>query len=185
MRKNFGVKTWLYPLPVLIVGSYDGNGVPDAMNAAWGGISGQDQVYMSLLSSHKTVKNILKSGAFTVSPATAKYAAECDYVGIESANNVPDKLGKCGLHTTKSSFVNAPVIDELPLALECELLSYDEETEILVGKIINVCADETVLTDGNVDLAKLNPISVDPVSWNYVRLGAPVAKAFQSGKKFK
>ncbi|MDO4582191.1 MAG: flavin reductase [Bacillota bacterium] len=185
MRKDFGVKYWLYPLPVLIVGSYDENGTPNAMNAAWGGVSAADQVYMSLLSSHKTVRNILKTKAFTVSPATAKYAAECDYVGIESANKVPDKLKRCGLHTTKSAFVNAPLIDELPLTLECELISYDEDTNILIGRIVNVSADEDILTDGAVDVAKLDPIAVDPVSWAYVRLGEPVGKAFHSGEKFK
>ena len=185
MRKNFGVKSWLYPLPVLIIGSYDKNGIPDAMNAAWGGISAENEVYLSLLHSHKTVENILLTKAFTVSPATAGYAAECDYVGIESANKVPDKLEKCGLHTTKSSFVNAPLIDELPMTLECEMVSYDEETEIMVGRIINVSAEETILTDGKIDRTKLDPIAVDPVSWDYVKQGEPVGKAFASGKAFK
>ena len=102
MRKNFGAKPFLYPQPVLIIASYDENGVPDAMNAAWGGISESDQISMCLSPGHKTVKNILARKAFTVSMADAAHVTECDYVGIVSANQVPDKLAKAGFHTTKS-----------------------------------------------------------------------------------
>ena len=128
MRKNFGAKPYTYPQPVLIIASYDENGTPDAMNAAWGGISDDTQISMCLSAGHKTVKNILKRKAFTVSMADAAHVAACDYVGIVSANDVPDKLEKAGFHTTRSEFVDAPLIDELPMTLECRLVTYDEES---------------------------------------------------------
>ena len=183
MRKSFGAKPLIYPQPVLIIASYDEAGVPDAMNAAWGGISEENEISMCLSADHKTVKNILHTGAFTVSMATERYAVECDYLGIASGNSVPDKLAHCGMHTEKAAHVNAPLILELPMALECKLLSYDRNTCIMLGEIVNVCADESVLTDGNIDPTKLKPIALDPVNGVYTGLGAPVARAFHDGKK--
>ena len=183
MRKNFGAKPWTYPQPVFIIASYAEDGTPDAMNAAWGGISDSTQLSMCLSASHKTVKNILKKKAFTVSMADAAHVAECDYVGIVSANKVPDKLAKAGFHTTKAANVDAPVIEELPMALECRLVSYDENTGILIGEIVNVSADESVLTNGNIDPAKLRPITFDPVNNAYCVIGEKVGNAFSDGKK--
>lgn len=185
MRKNFGAKPWTYPQTVFIIGTYDENGNADAMNAAWCGVSDTNQISMCLSSGHKTVKNILAKKEFTVSMATAKYVAECDYLGIASANSVPDKLAKCGLHTTKAENVDAPLIDELPMALECRLASYDANTGLMLGEIVNVCADESILTDGNIDPAKLEPISFDGVNNTYLKLGDVVGKAFSDGAKFK
>ena len=186
MRKNFGAKPITYPQPVLIIASYDENGTPDAMNAAWGGISDSTRISMCLSAGHKTVKNILKTKAFTISMADAAHVTECDYVGIVSANNVPDKLSKAGFHTTKSSFVNAPLIDELPMALECTLVSYDESTGCMIGEIVNVCADEKVLNEnGNIDPDKLCPITFDPMNNAYIQLGAKVGNAFKDGAKLK
>ena len=186
MRKNFGAKPYTYPQPVLIIASYDENGTADAMNAAWGGISDNTQISMCLSAGHKTVKNILVRQAFTVSMADAAPVVECDYVGIVSANDVPDKLTKAGFHTTKSEFVDAPLIDELPMALECKLISYDEESCRLVGEIVNVSADERVLSaDGKIDPDKLEPITFDPVNNTYLKLGAKVGNAFKDGMKLK
>ena len=123
-RVNFGVKPWLYPMPVLIVATYDENGVPDAMNAAWGIITDMNEISISM-GEHKTTENIAKTGAFTVSMATADTVTASDYVGIESAAKVPDKFAKSGFHATRSEFVNAPLIDELPMALECKVKSFD------------------------------------------------------------
>ena len=182
MRKNFGAKTWMYPMPVFIIASYDENGTPDAMNAAWGGTSDENQISMCLSASHKTVKNILARKAFTVSMADAAQVVACDYVGIVSANKVPDKLARCGFHTTKSELVDAPVIDELPMALECKLVSYDESTGCMIGEIVNVSADESVLgADGKIDPAKLRPITFDPVNSAYLVLGEKVGNAFKDG----
>ena len=125
MRKNFGPKPYLYPQPVLIIATYGEDGTPDAMNAAWGGISDSNRVALYLSAGHKTVQNILSRKAFTVSMADEDHVVECDYVGIVSANQVPDKLARAGLHTTRSQFVDAPLIDELPMALECRFLSFD------------------------------------------------------------
>ena len=185
MRKNFGAKTWLYPMPVLLVGSYDENGVPDAMNAAWGGIYDTNLVMVCLADDHKTTDNIRKSGAFTLSFATASTVIPCDYVGIVSANDIPDKLERAGLHTTKSSFVNAPLIDELPMAVECKLLKFNEDG-ICIGEIVNVSCDDSILDEkGMVDAGKLDPIIYDSVSHAYWRFGDKVGQAFSDGKKIK
>ena len=141
MRKNFGAKPILYPQPVFIIATYNEDGTPNAMNAAWGGISDDDRISMCISAGHKTTKNALSRGAFTVSMATADKVVECDYVGIVSGNTVPDKMARAGFHTTKSEFVDAPIIDELPMAVECKLVSYDEESCRMVGQIVNVCAD--------------------------------------------
>ena len=186
MRKNFGAKPWTYPQPVFIIATYGEDGTPDAMNAAWGGISDDTQISMCLSSGHKTVANILARGAFTVSMADATHVAECDYVGIESANKVPDKLAKAGFHTEKAEHVDAPVILELPMAVECRLVSYDKETCRLVGEIVNVSADEKILDEnGKIDPAKLEPIVFDPVNNAYLKLGEKVGNAFKDGMKLK
>lgn len=186
MRKNFGSKPMLYPMPVLIVGSYDENGVPDAMNAAWGGISEENEISICLSPGHKTVKNILVSGAFTVSIADREHVKECDYVGVESANKVPDKFERAGFHQIRSEFVNAPLIEELPMALECKMISYDENSCRMVGEIINVSADERILDEnGKIDVKKLDPITFDPVNHNYITLGETVGKAFFDGLGLK
>lgn len=181
-RINFGPKPFIYPMPVLIIGTYDENGVPNAMNAAWGTITDMNEITISM-SPHKTTENFLKSGAFTVSIATEDTVVPCDYVGVESASKVPDKFTKAGFHATRSEYVNAPLIDELPMALECKVKSYEDE--ILVGEIVNVCADESVLTDGKIDPKKLKPIAYDPVNHTYVGLGNVVGKAFSDGLKLK
>lgn len=181
-RVNFGPKPFIYPMPVLIVGTYDENGVPNAMNAAWGAITDMNEITISM-SLHKTTENLLKTGAFTVSFATEKTVIACDYVGVETASKVPDKFEKAGFHAMKSEYVNAPLIDELPMALECKVKSYEDE--ILIGEIVNVCADESVLTDGKIDPKKLKPIAYDPVNHTYMGLGEVVGKAFQDGLQLK
>lgn len=185
MRKNFGAKTWLYPMPVLIVGTYDENGVPNAMNAAWGGIYDTDQVMICLAHDHKTTENIKKTGAFTVSMATAKTAVPCDYVGIVSANDVSDKFARAGFHATEGEHVHAPVIEELPMTLECKLIKFNEDG-ICVGEIVNISADESILDEkGKIDAEKLDPICYDSVTHAYRRLGEKVGQAFSDGQQIK
>ena len=186
MRKNFGAQPMCYPMPVYIIGTYGEDGTPNAMNAAWGGISEDTEISICISVGHKTTKNILERKAFTVSMATADYIAACDYVGIVSGNKVPDKFARAGFHATKSEFVDAPLIDELPMALECRLISYTPETCRLVGEIVNVSADESVLgEDGLVNAAKLRPITYDPMNHNYLVLGEKVGQAFHDGKQLK
>ena len=186
MRKNLKTKAYLYPMPVLIVGTYDENGVPNAMNAAWGTVCDTAQIAIVLSAGHKTVKNLLKTQAFTVAMADENNVLPADYVGVVSANNVPDKLTKTGWHITKSEFVNAPVIEELPLVLECKLVHYDTDTEICIGEVVNVSADERILDDkGKVDLAKFKPICYDCDTHGYYTLGERVGSAFSDGLKLK
>ena len=183
MRKDFGAKCWLYPMPVFVVGSYDENDVPNAMNAAWGGMYDTNLIMVCLADDHKTTENIKKSGAFTVSFATASTVASADYVGIVSANDTPDKFARAGFHATKSSFVNAPLIDELPVAVECKLLKFNEDG-ICIGEIVNISADESVLgDDGKISVGLLDPIVYDSVSHSYLRVGEKVGNAFSDGKK--
>lgn len=181
-RINFGAKPFIYPMPVLIVGTYDENGVPNAMNAAWGTITDMNEITISM-SEHKTTENLIKTGAFTVSIGTEDTVVACDYVGVESASKVPDKFEKAGFHATKSEFVNAPLIDELPMTLECKVKSYEDE--ILIGEIVNVTADESILTDGQIDPKKLKPIAYDPVGHTYMGLGEKVGNAFSDGMKLR
>ncbi len=181
-RKDFGAKPVMYPMPVLIIGTYDETGTANAMNAAWGIITDANEISISM-AEHKTTANIAKTGAFTVSMATEDTVIPCDYVGVVSANKVPDKFAKAGFHATKSDKVNAPLIDELPMALECKLKSFADG--ILVGEIVNVTADESILTDGKIDPKKLKPITYDPVNNTYIGLGDVVGKAFSDGLKLK
>ena len=186
MRKNFGSKPMCYPMPVYIIGTYGADGTPDAMNAAWGVISEEDQISICISADHKTTANILVRKAFTVSMATVQQVVACDYVGIVSGNKEPDKFAKAGFHATKAEFVDAPLIDELPMALECQLISYDPESCRLVGKIVNVAADEAVLgEDGKIDVRKLQPITYEPVHHLYLTLGEAVGHAFQDGLALK
>ena len=186
MRKNLRAKAYMYPMPVLIVGTYDENGVPDAMNAAWGTVCDTAQVALVLSAGHKTVKNLLKTKGFTVAIADVKNVLPADFVGVVSANDVPDKLAKTGWHIQKGEFVNAPIIQELPLALECKLVSYDTETEICIGEVVNVSVDERILDEkGKIDLAKLEPICYDCSGHGYYKLGEKIGKAFFDGLKLK
>lgn len=185
MRKNIGVHTFLYPQPVLMIATFDKDGNPDCMNAAWGGISDTNKITIAISASHKTTKNILKTKAFTISPATKKYVKECDYLGIASGNDIKDKLKACGLHATKSELVNAPIIEEFPLTLICKLVSYDTTNEILVGEIIDISVDEAILTNNKIDVDKLEPISFDPVNNAYLLVKEKVGNAFKDGLMFK
>lgn len=172
-------------MPVLIVAAYDEEGKPNAMNAAWGGIFTDDHIGICISDGHKTTKNILATKAFTVSMATVEQLTACDYVGIISGNKEPDKFAKAGFTATRSEVANAPIINELPLTLECEIISYDEESNHLVGRILNVSASEHILTDGKIDYRKLRPITYDPINHHYIELGAVVGNAFSDGKKLK
>ena len=183
MRKNFGAKPWSYPQPVYIIATYDKDGTPDAMNAAWGGISEVNEISFCLARKHKTVANVKETGCFTVSMGTKEFMEACDYVGLVSGNNEKDKFAKAGFHHEKSEFVNAPIIKELPMTLECKMISYDEETEILKGEIVNVSIDESVLDGSKVDVKKMNPIVFDPVNMAYWTLGEKVGNGFKDGKK--
>ena len=187
MRKDLGPQTLMFPMPVLIIGSYDENGNPNAMNAAWGGIYDYNQI-MICLSAHQTTDNIKKNKAFTVSFATVETVTASDYVGIVSQKNEPNKIAKSGLIPEKASKVNAPIFTNYPVTLECEVVDIINEGEgggNIIGNIVNVSVDESVLTDGKLDLKKLHIIAFDPSSAKYVTLGEEIAQAFREGLKLK
>ena len=186
MRKNFGAKPLTYPQPVFIIATYDENGMPNAMNAAWGGVSEEREITIGVDAEHKTAKNIMKRKAFTVGMGDVKNMLACDYVGIVSGNKEPDKFAKAGFHALRSEFVDAPIIEELSVAVECKLISFDEEACRLVGEIVNVSVDERVLDDnGKVDITKVQPIIFDAFNLTYHAVGEKVGKAFKDGLSIK
>ena len=186
MRKNLKPKAYIYPLPVLIIGTYDSSGVPNAMNAAWGTVCDTDKVSICLSATHKTVKNLLKTKEFTVSIADEKNVILADYVGVVSGNKVVNKLDKTGWNVCRGEVVNAPIIKELPLALECKLLSYDYDSEVAIGQVVNVSVDEGILTaDNQIDLTKFKPLVYDCDTHGYYVLGEKVGTAFLDGLKIK
>lgn len=187
MRKNFGNETIVTPLPVLIIATYDANGVPNAMNAAWGGQSDYHEVTF-YLGSHKTTDNLQITKAFTLSFADKKNLVVADYFGIESGRKV-NKIEKAGVSVVKSQFVNAPIIEEFPLTLECKVteISKTASGEFRVtGEVVNMSADETILDEqGKIDLGKLEPLSYDPANHSYRVLGNAVGQAFHDGLKIR
>ena len=186
MRKNYGPKPYTYPQPVFILAAWGEDGTPNAMNAAWGGISDGNELSMCVSAGHKTTRDLLARGAFTVSMADAAHVAACDYVGIVSGNSAPDKFARAGFHAVPAEHVDAPLIEELAVAVECRLKSYDPETGRLVGEIVNVSVDERVLdAEGKVDVRKAQPITFDPFNNTYVVLGETVGRAFHDGASLK
>ena len=184
-KKNLGAKGIIFPGAVLLIGTYDGEGRPDVMNAAWGGQCGPKHIALNL-SSHKTTDNLEITRAFTIAFGDKSHMASCDYVGLVSAKKEPDKLKKARFTVTKGENVNAPVINEMPLTLECKVVSMgdDEATGELrvVGEIVNVIADESVITDGKIDFGKIQPIIFDSESLGYWTIGKRVGNAFKDGK---
>ena len=184
MKKSFD-KGFITPHPVLIIGTYDRDGRANAMNAAWGGQIGHNQIAVSL-SGHKSTVNIKQNKEFTIAFATAEQIAACDFVGLVSGEKVPDKLEQCGFTVTPSDKVNAPVIDQLPVTIECKVLDIQEEfgENRVVAEIVGMKADEEVLTDGKVDLDKLHVVVYDTVGKCYRAVGGSVGGAWNAGKKF-
>lgn len=178
-----GNKSTITPEGVFIIGTYDENGIPNAMNAAWGMQSDMSEITL-MLGKHKTTENFEKTGAFTVAFGTADTVLISDYFGVETGAKV-NKIEKAGCHTHRSAHVNAPIIEEYPLTLECRVKSWDTETGYLIGEIVASQADESILTDGKVDLGKLRPIIFDPSFNAYRVVGEVVGKAFSDGQKLK
>jgi len=183
MRKNLGNKPLLYPQPVLVIGTYNEDNSPNAMVAAWGCVSDEHQVAIYVAASHKSMDNIKARGEFTVSMANAKNIVAIDYLGITSGKKVADKFAKSGLTAVRSENVDAPLIAELPLSLECRMISYNEDAELLLGEVVGVSADDSILTDGKVDAVKLAPICYDSAGHGYYAISERVGNAFADGKK--
>lgn len=185
MRVSLGKKAHIYPQPVLVVASYDENNNPDIMLAVRGGVSDIDKIFICIDHNHKTMENILKQKVFTVSIGTSKYVKNIDYVGLVSLHSDQEKIQKSKFTTTKSQLINAPLINELPLTLECQLISFDESTDYLFARIINVSCEDYILKDNKrIDLEKLDPLIYDTSNHKYVKIGEIVGDAFKDGKVF-
>ena len=185
MRKDLGKQPAVFPMPVLMVAAYDENGTVQVMNAAWGMICDMDKIALFIDESHATTKAIRQTKAFTVSLADRDHMDAADYYGIATGNKMPDKFAKSGYHTEKSEFVNAPIITEFPVALECELaeITETENLHAVVGRIVNVNADEKVLSDdGKVDPLKLNALIFDQFQRGYYVATEKVGQAWNAGK---
>lgn len=184
MKKDFGVKPYLFPMPTYMIGTYNEDGTVDVMMMAWGGICAEDMVALNLEADHKTVANIKARGAFTLAiPGTDTLEAS-DFLGIVSANKMPDKFERSGLHAVKSGRVDAPIIEEYPVTLECTVEKMEDEPYGLrvLGKIVNVLADERVLDEkGKIDAGKLNAFIFDQVGYGYYAIGEKIGQAWHSG----
>ena len=187
MRKNIKTTEAIFPMPVLMIATYNEDGSVDVMNAAWGTMLERNLVILNLTETHKTVKNIKSRKGFTVSIADAKHVVEADYFGVVSGNVEPNKFEKSGLSSIKSENVDAPIIKEFPLCMECEFIEYqdDEYGCGVIGKVVNVTADESVMNGDKVDIEKVNAIAFDPYTHGYYRVTERVGEAFKDGLKLK
>lgn len=187
MKKDLGVKPYLYPMPVLMIATYGENGKVDVMNMAWGGICASDMVALNISEDHKTSKNIKEKGAFTLSIADVPHLAQADFFGIASGNTMDDKFERSGLHAVKSTRVDAPVIEEFPITLECKVAEV-EHTKYgfrVLGEIVNVLAEDTVLDEqGRIDPQKINAFVFDQFQSGYYAIGDKVGTAWQSGRPY-
>ena len=186
--KSFGQKPWVLPQPVLIIGTYNNDGTPNAMNAAWGGQWDSMEIMISM-GSHATTENLDRCGEFTVAFATKDTMVAADFVGIVSGKNDPEKMQKTGWTAIKSEHVNAPVFTEFPMTLECRILRKIGETEDgynLIAEIVNILVDEAYLAeDGKPDVEKMQLIAYEPVHHGYLVMGERVGNAFADGKRLK
>ena len=187
MRMKIDMTEGIFPMPVLMIATYNEDGSVNVMNAAWGTMQERGNVALNLSESHKTVKNIKARGAFTVSIADAAHVIEADYFGVESGNNVEDKFARSGLTASRSDFVDAPIVNEFPICLECEFIEYQDNDYGcgVIGKVVNVTADESVMSNGKVDIDKVDAIAFDPYTHGYYRVGGRVGEAFSDGLKLK
>lgn len=185
MRKKLNITEGIFPMPVLMIATYNEDGSVNVMNAAWGTMQERDTVVLNLTETHKTVENIKARGAFTVSIADAAHVVEADYFGIASGNKVANKLEKAGLTASKAESVDAPVINEFPLCLECKFIEYqnNEYGCGVIGKVVNVTADESVMPDGKLDMSLVNAIAFDPYTHGYYKVSERVGEAFHDGTK--
>ena len=187
MRKNIKTTESIFPMPVLMIATYNEDGSVDVMNAAWGTMLERDHVILNLTETHKTVKNIKQRKAFTVSIADSKHVVEADYFGVVSGNNTPNKFENSGLTVTKSENVDAPIINEFPICMECEFVEYQDDKYGcgVIGKVVNVTADEKVMNGDNVDVELVNAIAFDPYTHGYYKVTNRVGEASKDGLKLK
>jgi len=189
MRKNIKTTEAIFPMPVLLIATYNEDGTVNVMNAAWGTMVDREIVALNLDETHCTVKNIRKRKGFTVAIADAAHVAEADYFGVVSGNDIPDKLSATGLKAVRSEFVDAPVLTDFPIVMECEYLDYQEKTYEfglgVIGQVLNVSVDESAMKGDKVDIDAVGAIAFDPYTHGYYKVGGRVGEAFRDGLKFR
>lgn len=187
MMKDLGVHPFLYPMPTYMIGTYNEDGTVDEMMMAWGGICAENMVALNLEADHKTVANLRARNAFTLAVPGTDTIRESDFFGIASSNKMADKFERSGLHAVKSARVDAPIVTEYPLTLECRVVEFQDQPYGLrvLGEIVNVLADEKVLDEkGRIDAAKLNAFAFDQMRNGYYALGDKVGQAWSSGAEY-
>lgn len=187
MRKKLNITEGIFPMPVLMVATYNDDDSVNVMNAAWGTMQERGTVVLNLTETHKTVQNIKARGSFTVSIADAAHVVEADYFGVVSGNRVSNKFENSGLTASKAETVDAPVINEFPLCLECEFIEYQNNTYGcgVIGKVVNVTADESVMVGDKIDMFLVNAIAFDPYTHGYYKVTERVGEAFKDGLQLK
>lgn len=187
MRKKLKITEGIFPMPVLMIATYNEDGSVNVMNAAWGTMQERGHVVLNLSETHKTVKNIKARGAFTISIADSAHVIEADYFGVESGNRITNKFENSGLTATQSEIVDAPIINEFPLCLECEFIEYQngEYGCGVIGKVVGVTADESVMINDQIDMSLVNAIAFDPYTHGYYKVGERVGEAFHDGLQLK
>ena len=183
MRRNLRMNQYVFPMPVMLVSTYSDDGTPDIMVVTWGGLCTKylDKIVLNIDSFHRTAKNISVKGAFTVSIPDSSHWQCVDFLGSVSADDVGDKVAKIGFHTVKSEFVDAPVISDLPVSIECRVIDISRHDMLCVtGQIINVSADETALNDnGELRMNTTNAIVYEHYTNKYIALGEELGEALK------
>ncbi|MCI6436666.1 flavin reductase family protein [Fibrobacter sp.] len=187
MKKQIKTTEAIFPMPVLLISTFNENGSVNVMNAAWGTMLDRDMVALNLTETHKTVENIKARKGFVVHLADAKHVVEADWFGVVSGNKNPDKFVKSGMTFVKSELVDAPIINELPVAIECEFVEYQNDSTGIgvIGKVVRTSVEEVNLKDGKVDIDSLEAIAFDPYTHGYYKVGGRVGEAFKDGLKLK
>ena len=187
MKQQITTTEAIFPMPVLLISTFNEDGTVNVMNAAWGTMVERDVVALNLTETHKTVKNIKARGGFVIHIADAKHVVEADWFGIVSGNNTPEKFAKSGMTFEKSALVDAPIINELPVAMECRFVEYQsDETGLgVIGRVLRTSVEEAHLKDGKVDIDSLEAIAFDPYTHGYYKVGGRVGEAFSDGLKLK
>ena len=185
MKKQIKTTEAIFPMPVLLISTFNEDGSVDVMNAAWGTMLERDMVALNLTETHKTVQNIKARKGFVMHIADAKHVIEADYFGVVSGNKEPEKFAKSGMTFVKSELVDAPIINEFPIAIECEFIEYQSDDTGLgvIGKVIRTSVEEAVMKDGKVDIDALEAIAFDPYTHGYYKVGGRVGDAFNDGLK--
>lgn len=187
MKKQIKTTEAIFPMPVLLISTFNDDGTVDVMNAAWGTMLSRDQVALNLTETHRTVQNIKSRKGFVIHLADAKHVVEADFFGVVSGNKDPEKFAKSGLTYVRSDLVDAPIINELPVAIECEFIEYqDDETGLgVIGKVLKTSVEENIMKNDKIDIDSLDAIAFDPYTHGYYKVGGRVGEAFKDGLKLQ